>query len=747
MHAAARRDVESVELSGIVKVKLITVIMAILGITISWSVWRSRGEDKTIDLSEVKQDEKIQSTLPSDQSFLWLEEIEGDDALEWVKGQNAKTLDELTQDPRYATYRAEAEAILTAPDRIAVGRLKGGAVYNFWQDKTHVRGLWRRTSIDDYKSGTPEWETVLDVDKLAAKEDKNWVFGRMIYLEPGNTKCMLSLSPGGSDAAIYREFDMVKKKFVEDGFNLPLAKSSLAWVDENTLLVATDWGEGSLTTSGYARIVKRWRRGTSLKSAETVLEIDSQEMMAVPRSILREDGNGVFISERRDFFSTRLLVMAPGGAFIKLPIPESAELSRMFKGQVIIQLKDDWERDAAIFKAGSLVSFPLRSFFETGKISRVDLVIDPGENATITESLGNAVASGKSVVYIHVLENVTSRVYAYTYDDNGWQGRPVALGENIIASISSADSGSDDVLVTIEDALTPDRLSLLNVKEGKRVDIQSLAAQFDASNLVIEKAKAVSKDGTRIPYFVIRQKDAAFDGTAPTLIYGYGGFDIAILPNYNALVGKLWLEKGGVYVIANIRGGGEFGPKWHQAALLKHRQRAFDDFAAVTEAVQKSGLTSPARTGITGRSNGGLLVGVMATQRPELYNAAVCGVPLLDMRRYDKLLAGASWTAEYGDPDDPNMWAYLKTYSPFHNVRPDGVYPQIYFFTSTKDDRVHPGHARKMAAKFEAYGLPYYYYENMEGGHAGAANLNQTATMRALEFVYLARKLGNDVQS
>ncbi|WP_138381078.1 prolyl oligopeptidase family serine peptidase [Luteithermobacter gelatinilyticus] len=667
-----------------------------------------------------------------DEDLLWLEDIEGEKALDWVREQNRSTLEELTKDPRFDQYKQEALAILTAPDRIAAGRLRGGYVYNFWQDESHVRGIWRRAPIETYKAGAPEWEVLLDVDDLARREGKNWIFKGADCLAPAFERCILSLSPGGTDAAVYREFDIPTKDFVKDGFYVPLAKSSVGWQDENTLLVATDWGEGSLNTSGYARILKRWQRGTPMTAADPLLEMAVEETFVFPVSFDRPEGGANFIMRGHDFYRFTYYVVDDTGGLKQLPLPPKSDLSGMFEGQVLVTLKEDWQGH----RAGSLISFDLAAFMEKGQIDHLHQVFDPGLEGTIER-----VVTTRDAVYVQGLEHVSSRLREFRLVNGAWTGRSLAFGDGDVISLMSADPRSNDLLLSRDGLLTPDSLYWADFVKGDQKLVQSLPPRFDSTGLKVEKKFATSRDGTRIPYFLVYHNDSPMDGTTPVLQYGYGGFEISILPHYRPLMGKLWLEKGGAYVIANIRGGGEYGPRWHEAALLENRQRAYDDFFAVAEAVQKSGLSSPRHYGAIGRSNGGLLMGVAFTQRPDLFNAIVCGVPLLDMKRYNKLLAGASWMAEYGNPDNPEHWAFIKEYSPFQNLRADVDYPKVYFFTSTKDDRVHPGHARKMAAKMGLLGHDYYYYENIEGGHKGDANHEQEATMRALEYLYLKRHL------
>ncbi|MCF6215285.1 MAG: prolyl oligopeptidase family serine peptidase [Emcibacter sp.] len=673
----------------------------------------------------------------SDRAFLWLEEVEGEKALDWVRAQNKTTLDELTADPLYEDFKKQAFDILTASDRITSGNIRGGYVYNFWRDQQHIRGIWRRTAVDSYKAGSSQWETLLDIDKLAADEDENWVYKGADCLAPEYNRCLISLSPGGTDATTYREFDISDKAFVSDGFQVPLSKTYLGWENKDSLFIATDWGPdasgaSAMNTSGYPRIMKRWARGSDLASAKMLLEMDKAETFAFPVTFTRPEGKANFILRGHDFYHFTYYAVDQDGGLKKLPLPKKINLAGMYKGQILVSLKEDWQG----YKAGSLVSLSLDDFMDSGKITKINPVYDPGLNGTIENIL-----VAKDKVYIMGLEHVSSRIRAASFEGSRWSSKKVNIDGDDVISIGSASADSNDMLMMRNGLLSPSSLYFVNFETGIEIKLQSLPHRFDTTDLIVDKRFATSRDGTRIPYFIVYKKGTKLNRKTPVLQYGYGGFEISILPRYNALRGKLWMEKGGAYVIANIRGGGEYGPRWHQAALHENRQRAFDDFFAVAEDVQNSGLSSPVHYGADGRSNGGLLMGVSFTQRPDLFNAIICGVPLLDMKRYNKLLAGASWMAEYGNPDTED-WDYIKKYSPLQNLNKDAKYPKVYFFTSTKDDRVHPAHARKMAAKMAAQGHEFYYYENIEGGHKGNANYDQEAGMRALEYVYLWRQLG-----
>ncbi|MCA9016084.1 MAG: S9 family peptidase [Planctomycetaceae bacterium] len=685
-----------------------------------------------MDSQDRPTDQNANQEQDPEQSLLWLEEIEGEQALAWVRQRNDTTLKALTSDPRYTAYEQEALQILTASDRITYGTLRGDFVYNFWRDKDHVRGIWRRMRLAQFRSKQRNWETLLDIDKLAADENENWIYKGVDCLGPDYERCIMELAPGGTDTAVYREFDVPTRTFVKDGFKVPLAKTNLCWENRDQLLIATDWGEGSLNTSGYARILKRWKRGTPLTAAETLLETGMDETFIHPVNLEHGERQVCFVLRGHDFYHFSFYLVTETGALKQLPLPQKSSLSGLFQDQVLVELKEEWRG----FQPGALVSFSLTDFQQTGKINQVLPLFDPGESGTVSQ-----VRCAKDAVYITGIEHVSSQIREFKFNDNQWQGRLIPWGDNDVISISSSDKNSNHLLLSRDGFLQPSSLYYVDFSQGIEEPLQSTPARFDASGLKVEKNFAISQDGTEVPYFIVYREGIKLDHSTPVLQYGYGGFEISILPHYSPLLGKLWLEKGGAYVLANIRGGGEYGPRWHDSALLENRQRAFDDFFAVAEAVQSRGFSSPKHYGAMGRSNGGLLMGVAFTQRPELFNAIVCGVPLLDMKRFNKLLAGASWMAEYGNPDLPEQWAYLQKYSPLQNLKEGQAYPKVYFFTSTKDDRVHPGHARKMAARMEQMGYDFYYYENIEGGHKGTANQKQEAMLSSLEYLYLMKQL------
>jgi prolyl oligopeptidase len=675
--------------------------------------------------------------MSEDDPFLWLEEVDGEAALAWVKDQNARSLGEIEADPRYAGLRAAALAIITAEDRIAYPAFVGGGLGNFWQDREHVRGIWRRTSLAAYRSAEPDWETVLDIDGLAAREGKNWVYQGRAGLEPEDRLALIRLSDGGKDAAVLREFDLEAGRFVEDGFFLPEGKQSASWVDEDTLIVARDWGPGTMTASGYPFVFKRLRRGQKLETAEEMFRGTAQDV-SVRASVLRDpDGTvrGIVAERAVDFFTSERFLLTEWGP-VKLPLPGRTSLVAYVSGQLVFGLRETWERSGETYPTGALVSLDLAQCHTDMNAATPVLIYAPGPRETV-----EGVASTRSHLVVAIYRNVRASVLTYRYENGGWASAPLPLVDNASIQIVATSERSDEAFLDVAGYTLPNTLYLADVAGCKAEPVKSLPPRFDPSLTVVEQLEATSLDGTAVPYFVVRPRGMRLDGENPTLLYGYGGFEVSMTPAYAATAGKLWVEPGGVYVVANIRGGGEFGPDWHQAALKGNRQRAYDDFIAVAEDLIARKITSPRRLGIMGGSNGGLLMGVMLTQRPDLFRAVVIQVPLLDMLRFHKLLAGASWIAEYGDPDRPEEAEFLRRISPYHHLRAGAAYPEPFFLTSSKDDRVHPGHARKMAAKMAAMNLPFLYYENTDGGHAAAANLNERARRTALEFTYLMRKL------
>ena len=667
--------------------------------------------------------------------YAWLESVESDDSLAWVAEQNAGAVAELQNDSRYKGILKSIVESLTSDDRIPYGTYDGQYVYNYWQDAEHIRGILRRTSLASYRSDAPDWELVLDIDMLAASEDENWVYKGMQVLPVAQDRALVSLSRGGQDACVYREYDLEAKTFVDEGFCVKEAKTVLSWVDRDTLLVGTDFGEDSLTDSGYPRVLKRWQRGTSLRDAEIIFAGDRSDMGVYPVVSVRDDRCDVLVLQKPDFFESNYMRLTPLGALVDLPLPRSADISAFFQGQLLVTLRKDWTSNSVHYPSGSVVSIDLDHFDHTSQLDVRPFFIPP-DGVTI-----EGLDAGRDQVYVVLLEDVVNRIMAFTYSDSVWCGRRLSMPTDGSISIMSASSQHNIVFATYSSFLVPNGLYLIEEDVVADKPFKSMPPQFDASMLTVEQHFAVSSDQTQVPYFLVRPKDIPFDSGSPTLQYGYGGFQVSQKAAYLSAGMMSWVEAGGCLAIANIRGGGEYGPRWHQAALKLNRQRSFDDFIAVSKDLTKRKITSPEKLGIWGGSNGGLLMGVMLTQRPDLFSAVICEVPLLDMLRFHKLLAGSSWIAEFGNPEIAEERDFLLSYSPYHNVSRDVDYPRVLFTTSTKDDRVHPGHARKMAARMLEQGHDILYYENIEGGHGGAANQQQQAMMSALAVTFLRRQL------
>jgi prolyl oligopeptidase len=668
------------------------------------------------------------TTQPSDKSdpYAWLEDVHGAKPLAWAAERNKKSLAVLKTDLRYQKNYDSILQVLDAPDRIPSGSLRHGFVYNFWQDVKNPKGVWRRTSIPDYANPAPNWDILLDVDALAKNEKENWVF-EGAECAPKQTRCLIRLSRGGGDAVLVREYDLKAKALATDGFSLSEAKSDASYLDDDTVLFATDFGKGSLTNSGYARIVKLWKRGTPVMTAKTLYEGKVEDVLASPATFHTKEGNFALVIRAVSFFENEYYAVdAANGAVKKLPLPLSADVKGMIDSAWVATLRKDYaDADGSHFRKGSLVLF---------RDGGVQSLFEPAARASV-ESVG----VGRDAIYAAITDNVIGSVHAFRHGPGGWVDRGVILPRGGAVDIVSVNDFGPEAMFSFQSYLTPPTVFATNGEEQPHA-IKSLPARFDASGLVTEQFEATSKDGTRIPYFVTRPKQ--LNGPAPTVLYGYGGFEISLTPGYSANFGRQWLTHGGIYVVANIRGGGEFGPAWHEAAVKENRQRAFDDFAAVAQDLEKRGLTTPKQLGIMGGSNGGLLVSTVMVQHPELFGAVVCQVPLIDMLAYTHIGAGASWEGEYGDPAKPDERAYIERYSPYQNVKKGVHYPPVFFVTATSDDRVTPVHARKMAARMEEQGHEVLFYENTDGGHSAAADHKQAAEMWGLSFVYLAEKLG-----
>jgi prolyl oligopeptidase len=666
--------------------------------------------------------------------YLWLEDVHGTKPLAWVKAQNARSLALLKSDPDYQKDYDTILSIMDAADRIPFGQLDHDYVFNFWQDGQHPKGVWRRTSIEDYAKPAPHWDVLLDLDRLAAAEHENWVW-KGADCAPSLSRCLVALSRGGGDAHVVREFDLNTRTFFPDGFSLPEAKSNFTYVDDDTILFGNDFGPKALTASGYPRVVKLWHRGMRTADAKPVFDGKSADVAVGPIVYRGPAGATPLIERSVTFFHTEYYYVQKSGAVTKLPLPLGADVRGVTRGYLVFTLREDWSSGGKGFAKGSLLAVAMEQLLSGNSAPAFAVLYVPGPRASIEE-----VAAGRDAVYAAIYNNVIGSIHAFRPSASSqWTDLKLHLPGGGSTHIVGANDWGPEAQFTFESFLIPTTL-FQHDGVAAPIAIKALPARFDASALILEQLEAVSKDGTKIPYFVVRPKQLS--SPAPTVLYGYGGFEISLTPSYSGNFGKLWLTKGGVFVIANIRGGGEFGPAWHDAALLTNRQKAFDDFQAVARDLIARRVTTRQQLGIMGGSNGGLLVGASMVEEPDLFGAVVCQVPLTDMLRYTRFGAGTSWIAEYGDPADPKMRRVLLRYSPYQNVKPDVAYPPVLFVTATSDDRVTPVHARKMAARMEAQGHDVLFYENTEGGHAAAANHKQAAEMWALSFIYLKQKLG-----
>ncbi|MFD2418768.1 prolyl oligopeptidase family serine peptidase [Amycolatopsis pigmentata] len=669
--------------------------------------------------------------MTDDDPYLWLEDVTGETALDWVRARNAETVTELAAGERFTALRDEIREALDADDRIPYIRRRGEYFYNFWQDAAHPRGLWRRTTLDDYRTGEPEWEILLDVDALSAAEGENWVWEGATVLRPGYVRGLVELSRGGADATVVREFDLERRSFVDDGFRLPEAKSRVGWIDVDRIYVGTDFGEGSLTSSGYPRVIKEWRRGTPLSEATTVYEGKPDDVSVFGHHDSTPGYERDFVGRAIDFYRSEKFLRTPG-RLVRIDVPEDARTS-VHRDWLLIRIRSPWIVAGQEYRAGTLLAANFDAYL--GGERDLTVLFEPDPRTSLESYTWT-----RDHLLLTTLSDVRTELYVLTPAADGWQREPLAgVPPMSTAQIVDTDpDNSNEYLLDTDGFTEPATLTYGHVG-GEVEALKQAPSRFDAEGMTVDQYFAVSKDGTKIPYFVVRPRDPH----GPTLLTGYGGFEISRLPNYSAVTGRGWLARGGTYVLANIRGGGEYGPEWHTQAIKENRHLVHEDFAAVATDLVERGITTPEKLGIQGGSNGGLLTGVMLTRYPELFGAVVSQVPLLDMRRYHVLLAGASWMAEYGDPDDPAEWAYLGRYSPYQNVHSGHEYPPALFLTSTRDDRVHPGHARKMVARMLEQGHDVRYHENIEGGHGAAADNEQLAFKWALMFEFLWTTLTN----
>lgn len=691
-----------------------------------------------LSLAACAMPERAPSESPD--PFAWLEDIGGERSMAAVKDWNDATAATLTASPRFAAYRTRAEQLLDDSAQIATpDAVIGDAVFNLWRDARNPRGLWRMAEIGAAVSGRAAWRTLIDVDALGRAEGKSWVWGGAVCRKPAHDRCMVALANGGTDAMLWREFDVARRVFVDGGFVVPEAKSDVAW-DGDDLLVATDFGTGSLTSSGYPRTVRRWAHGTPLGEARLVAEGEAGDVAMTAMSFTDGERRWPVVVRQIDFYTSQINHVAPDGRLVPTPLPADAEIRDVLDGRLIASLGSPW----GDYPAGALVAYSIDDLV-AGGTPAIELVFAPRTSQAVEQ-----VAAGELSLWVKILDNVSGKLLSLERSDDGkWTAATVPLPASSTVTLNAAGGIVDMAFVTVEGMLTPPTLYVVAPGGAAPNRLQSLPDRFPAATMTVEQRFATSADGTKVPYYLVRRK--GLTGPVPTLVHAYGGFRLPQTPTYltqqpyrGGPAALFWVEGGNAYVLANIRGGGEFGPVWHAAALKQNRQRAFDDLHAVAEDLIAAGIAQPGRIGVSGRSNGGLLAGVAITQRPDLWRAAVIGSPLADMRRYSHLLAGASWIGEYGDPDKPEEWAWLSAYSPYHNLRPGIRYAAPLIYTSTRDDRVHPAHARKLAAQFQALGLPFYYYENIEGGHAAGADRREDAYRAALIITYLNRELRSE---
>jgi prolyl oligopeptidase len=684
---------------------------------------------------------RAQNTTEQPDKYQWLEDVNGARSMAWVHAENERSAKALDIGPLYNSLADTALKVLESPTRLPGPQFRVGEVYNTWQDAQHVRGILRKTSLTSYLTSQPDWHTVIDYDALATKDNQKWVAKGLNCLYPGDGLCLVALSAGGEDADTLREFDLKTEKFVENGFVLPHSKQNVAWVDKDTLLVARNWGPGTMTQSGYAFIVKLWKRGTPLDQAKEVYRGTASDVSAGPGAIHDSQGHSaILLSRGVNFFEREVSLYTPEGNK-KISIPGKAEIHGLLDGQLIVELNTNWKPEglSTTYPQGSIVALDLEAVKKDPSHLKPTVVFTPTPREFAQE-----IGITKNHLILTTLDHVQGRAYVYTHGPkNTWTAKKLDIPDNLSVSIETTNTSDDHFFLETTGFLTPSSLLLGDAVATTLKPAKTLPAQFDASNLTVEQLQATSTDGTKVPYFIVHRKDMKYDGSNPTLMTAYGGFQVSETPRYSGIVGKLWLERGGVYVLSNIRGGGEFGPAWHEAGLKTHREIIYDDFASVAKDMFTRKITSPRRMGIVGGSNGGLLMGVEFTQHPEMWNAVVIQVPLLDMLRFEHIAAGASWVGEYGTVTKPDERKFLAYISPYNQLKPNAKYPEPLIFTTTKDDRVGPVHARKFAAKMEEFHQPFFYDEIVEGGHAAGANLIEQSKTWAEQYTYLSNKLMN----
>jgi prolyl oligopeptidase len=669
-----------------------------------------------------------------DDPNLWLEDIHGAEPLAWAAERTKRTRDWLASD-RYSDSVERLLEVYDSEERIPVVHHRGEHYYNFWRDAEHPRGLWRRTTLESYLTDAPEWDVLLDVDALGREEGASWVYAGAALLRPDFDRALVSLSPDGGDAVTVREFDLVSREFVADGFEIPTAKTSISWIDRDTIFVATDFGPGSMTESSYPRTVRRLRRGQPLADAELVHEVRATDLSVQARHDHTPGFERDLVTEVYDFYRSRTFLLRDG-ALVPIDVPEDADVN-VHREWLLVRTRSDTAFGDRTYPPGHLLCARLDDFLAGGRTMRV--LFEPDAHTALEHWCWT-----RRGLLLTLLADVSSRVRVLTPEDD-WAVRELE-GVPSFGAVSVTDTDpdeSDEYWLHVSGFLTPPTVRRGVLGAEPHAEVKSAASFFDEDAFTVEQHWVTSDDGTRVPYFQVGPKGLVLDGSTPTVLSGYGGFEHSRVPAYSGVVGRAWLEGGGVYVVANIRGGGEYGPAWHTAALRENRPRAYEDFAAVARDLVARGVTSAQHLGCEGRSNGGLLVGNMLTRYPELFGAIVCGVPLLDMRRYTRLSAGASWIAEYGDPDDPEQWEYIRGFSPYHNLSAETDYPALLLYAATSDDRVGPVQARKMAARMEQLGVPdVWYYENADGGHGGSVDNRSTAELQAAVWEFFRRTLG-----
>ena len=611
--------------------------------------------------------------------YLYLEDVSSPKAMAWVKDHNERTAKILEADPHFAPYVAEALKIAEDPSRLPTPEQHGSDVYNLWHDAEHLHGLLRKTTFADYMNPEPHWQTVIDYDALSKQDNTSWVAKGLNCLYPGNGLCLVTLSAGGEDAETLREFDLKTGQFVAGGFVLPHSKQDVTWVDANTLYVARDWGPGTMTKSGYPFVVKEWKRGTPLDSAKEVFRGQESDVAVEAGTLNDAQGDRLTYFVRAvDFFARDTQILTPAG-LKSLAIPIKSSISGLLAGRVLLNIDEDWTPagQARTFRQGSLLSMNLKEVLADPAHLKPTVVFEPTtqEFMVKTPDGGDGTAITRNHLLLTTLDHVQGRAYVYTPTAAGWTRRALPVPENVTVDLTDASNTDDSFFLMITGFLTPSSVFAGDAAANTLKLAHSDPSHFDPSSETVQQLDATSKDGTKIPYFIVHSKSMKYDGSNPTLLTAYGGFQASSTPTYLGYAGKLWLEHGGVYVVANIRGGGEFGPAWHEAGLKTKRQVIYDDFAAVAEDLISRKITSSKHLGIQGGSNGGLLMGVEMTQHPDLFGAVVIQVPLLDMLRFEQIAAGASWVGEYGSVSIPEQRAFLAGISPYNQLKPGVKYP------------------------------------------------------------------------